>query len=110
MKVDMDKRYTVEGNPVRILCVDANDNYTPVVVLDRFGHVEKYTIDGKYPNYKRLNLVELPGTTNKEIEKIFNSAIASGLTSTEALECLLDKGVTMQEFARWIADEYRSKH
>jgi hypothetical protein len=110
MVVNMDKRYTVDGNPVRILCVDANDNDTPVVVLDKFGHVAKYTIDGKYPNYKRLNLVELPGTTNEEIERIFNSARDSGLTSIEALKCLLDKGVTMQEFAKWIYDSYTSEH
>jgi hypothetical protein len=110
MTVDMNKKYTVDGNPVRILCVDANDNDTPVVVLDKFGHVAKYTINGKYPNYKRLNLVELPGTTNEEIGRIFNSARDSGLTSDEALNSLLDEGVTIQEFARWIYDSYKSKH
>jgi hypothetical protein len=110
MIVDINKKYTVDSNAVRILCIDANDNDTPVVVLDKFGHVAKYTIDGKYPNYKRLDLVELPGTTNEEIGRIFNSARNSKLTSTEALECLLDKGVTMQEFARWIYDAYKNKH
>jgi hypothetical protein len=102
MIVDMNKKYTVDGNPVRILCVDANDGDSPVLVLDKSGHVLRYSINGKCSNYKRLYLVELPGTTNEEIERIFNSARDSGLTSDEALNSLLDEGVTMHEFARWI--------
>jgi hypothetical protein len=102
MIVDINKKYIVDGLPVRILCTNANNDKNPVIVLNQHGRASNYSITGKHQHYKQLNLVELPGTMNEEIERIFNSARNSGLTSDEALNCLLAQGVTMHEFTRWI--------
>ena len=40
------KVVTREGEPVRILCTDLNDDYYPVVAVINKWHVDKFTADG----------------------------------------------------------------
>ena len=40
------KVVTKEGEPVRILCTDLNDNNYPVVAVINKWHVDKFTADG----------------------------------------------------------------
>ena len=40
------KVVTREGEPVRILCTDLNDNNYPVVAVIKKWHVDKFTADG----------------------------------------------------------------
>lgn len=44
---------TREGKPVRILCVDLDDNYYPVAAAMRNRHPDKYTADGLFQAGKK---------------------------------------------------------
>lgn len=46
--IDMNKQYTCNGKPVRILCTDRNVPSKPVVAMTEDGNVEFYTAEGKW--------------------------------------------------------------
>lgn len=55
--IDMNKKYTSDGRPVRLLCIDANGTH-PVVALHDTGIPMSFLADGSCLNSK-LNLIEV---------------------------------------------------
>lgn len=49
--ISMDKQYTRNGKKVRVLCVDRNCKYFPVVVMDEDGTVNLHTQEGRNEIY-----------------------------------------------------------
>lgn len=50
MTISMDKQYTSNGRPVRILCTDREGNY-PVVTIVGDNDVITFTLEGRYRAY-----------------------------------------------------------
>jgi hypothetical protein len=60
MKIEMGKKYTSNGDSVRILCTDRpNDNGYTVVGLFENGMIGYFTEDGESTTTDRRNLVEV---------------------------------------------------
>jgi hypothetical protein len=47
MKIEMDKRYTYNGEPIRILCVDRPNTGYPVVAMQSDGVFLYFTEEGE---------------------------------------------------------------
>jgi hypothetical protein len=57
MKVDMNKKYTSNDKPIRILCTDRNKNYTTVGLYDD-GSIRYFKEDGTSFSGPKFNLIE----------------------------------------------------
>jgi hypothetical protein len=51
MKITMDGKYTSNGEPVRILCVDAAGDFRVVALVG--GKIEQFTAEGVYDKCRR---------------------------------------------------------
>jgi hypothetical protein len=58
MLIDMNKKYTSDGKPIRILCTDRNDGRCPVVGITNEGAIITFSGDGKNPAWPAYNLIE----------------------------------------------------
>jgi hypothetical protein len=59
MKVSIDKKYTSNGKPIRILCTDRNNRDYPVVGLFDDGYMLYFLESGVCPYGEEYNLVEV---------------------------------------------------
>jgi hypothetical protein len=59
MKVEMGKKYTSNGQPFRILCIDRNDICYPVVGMRNDGSISYFKEDGSCAFGEEYNLVEV---------------------------------------------------
>jgi hypothetical protein len=67
MEIEMGKKYTSNGKPIRILCVDRPDPLFPVVGMDDNGAIFHFTKDGILSLARpTFNLVEAWSPTEGE--------------------------------------------
>jgi hypothetical protein len=59
MKIDINKKYTSNGKPIRILCTDRNHIDYPVLGIGEDGTVYFFTKDGKSTYQEAYDLVEV---------------------------------------------------
>jgi hypothetical protein len=59
MTVSMDKEYTSDGRPIRLLCTDRNNWVYPVVGLCEDGNILLFTEDGRALDGSQYDLVEV---------------------------------------------------
>jgi hypothetical protein len=60
MKIEMGKKYSSNGKPIRILCIDRpNDSIYPVIGIHNNGSVVYFEEDGKSPSGTTHNLIEV---------------------------------------------------
>jgi hypothetical protein len=69
MKVSMDKQYTSNGEPVRILCTDKAGEYPVVAIIEGCAYVITFTLEGKYRADEPCieDLKEVPTPTEGEL-------------------------------------------
>jgi hypothetical protein len=59
MKIEMGKKYTSNGEPIRILCTDRNLKDYPVIGLGDDGFVMYFTENGSYTYGEEYDLIEV---------------------------------------------------
>jgi hypothetical protein len=70
----MDKQYTSNGKPVRILCTDKAGEYPVVAIIEGCAFVMTFTSEGKYRADESCieNLKEVPTPTEGELCYFWN--------------------------------------
>jgi hypothetical protein len=59
MKVEMNKKYTSNRKPIRILCTDRNNTEYPVIGIGDDGSIAHFTINGVCGYGSKYDLVEV---------------------------------------------------
>jgi hypothetical protein len=59
MKIEMNSKYTSNGEPIRILCTDKPEWYPVVGMIEKTGDILYFTENGENSVFSNLNLVEV---------------------------------------------------
>ena len=59
MKIEMNKRYTSSGEPIRILCTDRPEGYPIVGMVEKNGVIQYFKENGESAVFSRMDLVEV---------------------------------------------------
>jgi endonuclease YncB( thermonuclease family) len=59
MKVEMGKKYTCNGESIRILCIDKPGEYPVVGMMEENGDIYYFTENGESIRCRSMNLVEV---------------------------------------------------
>ena len=66
MKIEMGKRYTSNGEPIRILCIDKPEKYSVIGMLEKTGVVQYFKKNGENAVFSSRDLVEVWEPTEGE--------------------------------------------
>jgi hypothetical protein len=59
MKIEMGKKYTSNGNPIRIICIDRPVEYPIIGMIEKTGSIYYFKENGEHVTFRNYNLVEV---------------------------------------------------